>query len=104
MAAVTRQVEAFNDDSSTLSYTYDDVSLLIQSVTLVNNGPSGTATAVARDLNTQATIFGPISRPFGTGSFTEDVSALGLHMVMVAGRGGSAAQLPFSLEFGWSSA
>ena len=104
MATVERQFATFNGDTAQVRYAYDDVSLLILSVTLVNNGPAGTVFYTARDRTTQAVV-SQGSRPFASGTQVFDVSGLAAHMVMVAGKGGvSAAQLPFDLSAAWSSA
>lgn len=103
MATVVRPYASFNDGQVTLSFSFDDTSLLILSVTLVNNGPSGTLSFQAINPSNNQVIFSG-SRAFGTGTITQDVSAFNQHMVNKAGhRGGVAPQLPFNLIVGWSS-
>lgn len=104
MAIVRREDSGFNNESTVVWYSFDDVTKVIQTVELVNNGTFGTLFATLRNLQTQAVIYSG-SRAFGTGTFVHDVSALGIKMIpqTSAKNGTTGDVLPFALETGWSS-
>lgn len=59
---------------ASIGITYDDVSNQIQTVVLTNNQGRGTVTVELRSFSDDSLI-DTISRNFGTGTFTRDVTA-----------------------------
>lgn len=83
MATVTRVLGIANGGLVELDLTYDDVTAVIASISLTNNGVAGTMTATLFDRTTGAVILGPTSETFGTGTTTQDLAKLNLSMVAV---------------------
>lgn len=102
MALKDWSLGAFNNGAVRAWFTWDDVTNRIQSVTIVNNDAQGTATLTLRDRQTNAVLYGPISRTFGTGTVTQDVSGFNLQMVPISTRGGIGMVPPFNPQFQWS--
>jgi hypothetical protein len=96
-----------NNGQVTLKIDYDDQTLLIQDIVLVNNATRGTITLTATNPN-NGNIVDQTSRTAGTGTFTKDVSARGLHMVHSTGTNKFGPYdlivPPFDLSMEWSSA
>lgn len=109
MATVTRVFFSAENDAVQASFSYDDVSLLITTATLTNNATRGTLTIDLRDATTNALVFGPTSRSFGTGVFSVNVSSMNLlmHSQQFTDKSGNTSTIlvpPFIAECGWSLA
>jgi hypothetical protein len=106
MASQTRILSFADGGLVQLSLTYDDVSGAIASVQLQNNSIAGSMTATLRDFSTDAVIFGPVTRTFGTGTITQDLTNLHLSMVAqaISKRAPDGWALPFNYLLSWSSA
>ena len=111
MATVTNKIIAFDDDLATLSYTYDSVTLLIDSAIVRNDSPvpwygelrnasgaiqwSGLVVPLGQPSNPPATI--------APGTYS--IAALGLHMASVqeVTKNGTFTTLmpPFSVYGRW---
>lgn len=78
-----------------IDYAYDDVSpFLILEVSLHNDG-TDSGTVVAQVYNAAGTVVRTRTIANGAGTvLIDDVSALGLHMVMRTGAHGTSLQLP----------
>lgn len=101
MATVTTLLGSFNDGIATVSYTYDDSSLLITSVILANNGVRGTLQVV---LSQSGVAKYTRNVAVAVGTTTDVVSGLGVHMVQVTGKGGvQRLTLPFDVSLSLSS-
>jgi len=100
MATVSRTIGAFNDGAQTVAFSYDDVSLLIQSVTLINTGAVGTLHCTISQGGIPKFTG---SRAVGAVTLVQDLTALNL--LMVAGTdkfGGAALNPPFDFSLAWS--
>jgi hypothetical protein len=101
MANVT--LDICSTSETDLSLTYDDVTLLIASISFTNNGATGTLTLTLLNRLTQAVIY-QRSRAFNTGTFVDDVTARILHMIPTTGKDGShGVGLPAIVQCGWTS-
>lgn len=84
-----------------LQIDYDDVTNLITTVRVINDGSYGTITAALLDVSTNAVVYGPVTRPVGSGVTTQDISKAGVHMVLVPVPakfgGGFVLALPFNV-------
>lgn len=94
MAAQTLSIGSFQDNAAELSVTYDDVSLLLQSVTLRNDGLPFTLTVTLT--RPDSSVFFTATRAFGAGTATQNVSAANVLMVIVRG----SPHLPFGVQLG----
>lgn len=106
MAATVRNLGIADNGAVEVDLTYDNVSGVISSISLTNNGTSGTMTATLFDRTTGAPIFGPSTRTFGTGTVVQNLSSLNLSMVATApGRfSPDGWATPFGYSLSWSSA
>ena len=106
MATKTRTLSSANDGLVDVVLTYDDATKAMQSLRLRNDGVAGSMTLTLFAKVTHAIIFGPSTRAFGTGTFTQDISGLGLLMVVVAPDKFSpdGLAIPFDYSLGWASA
>lgn len=73
-----------NDGQADVVLVYDDLTKLIVSVIVRNDG-SGTFTASLRDTLTDLVVFGPETRTDGSGASTTNISLLGYLVVSLAG-------------------
>lgn len=96
MAIVTRQLAAVDDASAEITFSYDDVSNVIQSITLRNDDP-GIVTGLLRDRLTNVVVFGPESRPVRSGVVTRNLIPLNLLMA------GTPLEPPFLLTISWTA-
>lgn len=104
MALQTTSLGSFNDDSVTASYTYDDVTHVITSIAITNNGATGTMSAKVTSLDGQTVLFQG-SRAFNTGTVSHTVS---IPMTEVTGIGKNGLPFdswiaPFNTQLDWSS-
>ena len=103
MATVTNVLFAGNAGAIEVDMKYDDVSALIQSVSLRNDGTAGNMIVTLTRRSDGAVIF-TRTHAFGAGLFTQNLTGLNLHMVSVVGKGGGTAlQPPFFASFEWDS-
>ena len=105
MAEQTYLVSSANGGLVKINALYDDVTLKVDHLELVNNGTSGTLTATLFSVGTQTPIFGPTTRSFGTGTFSIDVTGQNWVMAMRSPYSGKAARLmpPWDWSLEWSS-
>lgn len=104
MAAVSREAASFNNGTATVTYTFDDTTLLVSNIHLHNGGGSGTLYVEMYSLNGQTLIDSRSLRVSEGQDKDWDVSASNRHMVLVTGKDGTQApQLPVRLVFSWSS-
>ena len=99
MATVSRTIGAFNDGAQTVAFSFDDVSLLVQSVTLTNTGAVGTL-HVTLSQGGVPKFNG--SRAVGAGALVQDLTALNLLMVAGTGKAAGTLVVPFDLSLAWS--
>ena len=103
MATVKRILARANADAVEFSIDYDDVTRLISLVRIINNGARGSFTLTLTDRVTAAVLWGPRTQAFGTGTFTQNVSGLGLLMDNTPVRGHAALTPPFNIITEWAS-
>lgn len=99
MALVTVNYEVFGDNEAAIDYVYDDVSHVLQSATLTNNGTRNTLTLILRDPTTRTIVFNQ-SRDFGQGAFTFDLSSRNISLVFNPTK--NRWNLPFIIEATWA--
>src|SRR4051794_5234834 len=104
MASISLTLATFNQGDEALSISYDDVSLLIQSVTFVNNSPTGHVTVTIADPTTHVALFGtPTTVAPTSGTTTRDISGLNKHMVQRTNIHGVATiGFPYEITASWS--
>jgi hypothetical protein len=99
VATASRVISTANGGLCVASYTYDDVTLAVESITLANNGASGTLSAIAATLAVEARLV-----PAGPGQTKViDLTGLGLLMANVTLHGLPLVDFPGGLIFRWSS-
>lgn len=104
MATVTRTLATMDDERIKVELVYDDASLLITTLRLTNTGTFGRMTASLLDPSTRAVVFGPVTRGFGTGTFSQDITGQNRHMrTFTDSHGISRVAAPFDLSLDWSS-
>lgn len=86
-----------NDGDADVVITYDDLTMLIQSVTTRNDG-LGTYTIVLRDSLTDAVVFGPKTHSEGSGASTTQLSLLGIVVIPV----GLFVSFPLQVTISWT--
>lgn len=99
MALVTVNYAVIGDNEATIDYVYDDVSHILQSATLTNNGTRNTLTLTLKNPSTLAVVF-TASRAFGQGAFTFDLSSRNISLVFNATK--NRWGLPFIIETVWA--
>lgn len=103
MASVTNDLCSGNNGQEVTTYTYDDQTLLISTLTITNNGPFGSETISV--LNSSGQVVWTRTKSFNTGTTAFDISGLGLHMVPFTSpkNGTTGLILPAQVSCGWSS-
>jgi hypothetical protein len=95
MALVTERCGAWSDELGYVDWTYDDVSLVLQSFTTQNLSPlTGTVTLTNPSLVTRT-----VTIPTGTNATVRDVSAFGIVLHRYTTKGGGTK---VSVPLGWS--
>jgi hypothetical protein len=99
MALVTVNYAVLGDNEATIDYVYDDVSHILQSATLTNNGTRNALTMILRDPTTKA-IIQQFSKSFGQGSQTFNLAPQNISLVFNAAK--NRWNLPFIVETTWA--
>lgn len=104
MATVNRVLSSANDGAVDLTLTYDNVTGAISQIALRNDGASGSMTGTLFDLTTGLPVFGPATRSFGTGTFTQPISGRSMVAGAVDKFNPDGWHMPFGYSLAWSSA
>jgi hypothetical protein len=100
MAAVTQTLGTFDNGNASVSYTFDDQTLLVSTLTVVNN--SGGAAHIGYVIaQADGTVVAQGTANAGTGTTTRDVSALNVHVVTTTKAGTTFFGLPFTIALSW---
>jgi hypothetical protein len=104
MASQNRVLATADSDNVQLSIDFDDVSLLITTATLTNDGAKGTATITLTSPVNGSVVFGPFSRKVGDAPLVQNVSARNLHMVPFTDKfGNQRLATPFNVSMEWQT-
>jgi hypothetical protein len=101
MASVT--VDTCRTSTTDMSFSYDDVSLLITSVTISNTSPTPVTLTVTLFAPNGTQLFTG-SRSFNTGTRVFDIAPLNLHMTQTTNKKGETVfEPPFGIGCSWSN-
>lgn len=98
----------FNDGLVIVEFQFDTTSLVVQNLTVINNGTFGTLTYTVTN-HADGTLFtfngftNPGTLAAKAGSHTFNISAANLVMVQTTGPKGTVTALPVDVTIAWSS-